>query len=60
MAVTDDPVAASELENVIAVFGGVVDRAVQDDAAGATRARALVVDPSDGPRHRRLRRRVLN
>jgi hypothetical protein len=40
MAVTDDPVAASELENVIAVFGGVVDRAVQDDAAGATRARA--------------------
>jgi hypothetical protein len=45
MAVTDDPVAASELENVIAVFGA-VDRAVQDDATGERRARVSALIPA--------------
>jgi hypothetical protein len=45
MTVTGDSVAASELENVIAVFGA-VDRAVQDDPTGERRARVSALIPA--------------
>ena len=44
MTVTEDSVAASELENVIAVFGA-VDLAVQDDPTGERRARVAALLP---------------
>ena len=43
--VTVDSVAASELENLIAVFGA-VDRAVQDDETDTTRARVAALIPA--------------